>query len=150
MSHSQSNGRAPASQRAARLDAAPGNPGASFGIGWPIGFKSRTSDPKDRCYVGKPIAGNPPTPGQRPRGAEGSNITYGVRIKRGSRAWDLWCLLVRRAKPMTAAQIAIHLVCEATDVNGAAHGLIKGHAVIARKVGRIMEYSVGPMPVAEV
>jgi hypothetical protein len=104
-------------------------------------YKARTSDPKDRCYVGR-LASSAPT-------ARRSD-TYSLTIKGGTRAWALWALLVRRGTPMTASEIAIHLSCRVKDVSGTAARLVKGEALIARKIGRSCAYSIGTAPVVEV
>jgi hypothetical protein len=133
------NGQAQASQLAARLDSLQGKVRTAFSPD----YQARTSDPQDCCYVGRSISSNKPTAAQRPDAA------YGITIRRDSRGFAMWGLLVRRGEPMTAGEIAVHLNCPVKTVNGTASRLVKGQALVIRRVGQRHEYSIGPMPVVE-
>jgi hypothetical protein len=103
-------------------------------------YRARTSDPADPCY----IRGLTPVQAPRPEGG-----TYGVRVQRNCRAWNIWALLVRRGVPMPASLIAEQLRCSVKAINGTVNRLVKGQAIATRRVAGRFEYSVGTVPVVE-
>jgi hypothetical protein len=113
----------------------------SYSLDWPPpAFTSRTSNPADPCFVGRVViaAATPKRNGP------------GLHVRRKSRTWDLWCLLVKRGEPMTASEIALNLNCTTKLVGGNAGRLLQHQAVVTRYVGGRLEYSVGPTPVVGV
>lgn len=147
----QSAGQAHASQRNGQARSQDGNP-QSFQIGWPVGFRSRTCNPHDPCYVGRSTDAqrNTPALNQRPGGAEGW-IPVGLRIKAGTLPWRMWRLLVLRGGgPLAASEIAVHLDIPTVQVYATAKRMIVAEAVLTRKLLRGFEYRIGPTRVVEV
>jgi hypothetical protein len=124
-----------------------------FSIDWPIGFRSRTCDPDDPCYMGSSADAKRAKVDPNERRAGWANVPHvpvGCRIRAGTKAWLLWRTLVRRGAPMSAGEIATHIGCRSVEIAGLSKRLVQAGAVTARHVGRFFEYAVGSASVVEV
>jgi hypothetical protein len=120
---------------------------------WPaMRFESRLCNPHDPLYVGRaPDQGHKPHPRPQPKPDTKFIPPECCRVRAGTQAWELWCLLVKRGTQMTGGEIAMRLGWRSTTVSGIAKRMVQARAIVmTKRSGSYSAYSIGPTPVAEV
>lgn len=129
----------------------------SFSLDWPIGFKSRTTDPADKCFVGHIGASkrrsHEPTKQSQAPWADSSKkpAMQTQRLRIGTNAWRVYDA-IRRLGPLPRSAIACNLQMKARAMDEATLTLVRV-GVLDRKTpkkGGQSTYSIGSTPVVEV
>lgn len=128
----------------------------SYSIDWPIGFKSRTCDPADKCFVGhigaeKRRSHDPVKASQAPWADPSKKPAMQVqRLRVGTNAWRVYDVL-RKLGPLPRSAIACNVFLKERALDEATLALVRA-GVLDREVkkGRQSTYSIGKTPVVEV
>lgn len=128
----------------------------SYQIDWPIGFKSRTTNPADSCFVGKVgaqarQAHEPCKSSQAPwADAAKKPAMQAQRLRVGTHAWKVYDLLSKTG-PLPRSAIACTLLINARSLDFATQGLVQT-GVLDKKTPKNKQstYSIGKTPVVEV
>lgn len=126
-----------------------------YSIGWPSGFKSRTTDPSDKCFVGSKGAelrrSHAPTPqSQAPWADPTKRPDMQIRLRVGTNKWRVYNLL-QTLGPLPRSAIACNLGIKARALDEATLGLVRVGALDRKQKGKGQStYSVGKTVVSEV
>ena len=127
----------------------------SYSIDWPLGFVSRTGDPTDTCFVGRPGV-RTVQPQDKCIPAWGDNgkrpEMQPHRLKSGQRAWQAWQLVVLKG-PQTSGQLAEQLDLSVERISKVCKPLVEARVLSSRQLTkpiRTTQYRLGVAPVVEV
>lgn len=130
----------------------------SYQIDWPIGFKSRTTNPADPCFVGKVGAqarqAHEPCKGSQAPWADATKkpAMQAQPLRVGTNAWRIYDLLFRMG-PLPRSAISCGLGIKADAVDEASANLVRIGALNRsrpKQRNKQSTYSIGKTPVVEV